>query len=88
MRLAVDFVMFNRSIRSKLIAASVIAGLAAPVAGCGTFLYPERKGQSGGRVDVGVVVMDSLWLLLFIVPGVIFLVVDFNNGTAYESGRR
>jgi hypothetical protein len=80
--------MFNRSIRHKLLAASMVAALTAPVAGCGTFLYPERKGQTAGRIDAGVVVMDSLWLLLFIVPGVIFLVVDFNNGTAYENGRR
>ena len=88
MLVAVDIMMFKRSITSKLLALSVIAGLSAPVVGCGTVLYPERRGQTGGHVDTGVVVMDGLWLLLFIVPGVVMLIVDFSNGTAYEGGGR
>ena len=91
MRVAIDVGMFNRSIRTirtRLLAASVIAALTVPVAGCGTILYPERRGQSGGHVDTGVAVMDGLWLLLFIVPGVVMFVVDFGNGTIYEPGSR
>ena len=86
MRIAMALVMFKRSITTKLLAASVIAALSAPVAGCGTILYPERRGQTGGHVDTGVVVMDGLWLLLFIVPGVVAFIVDFSNGTVYEGG--
>ncbi len=57
---------------------------------CGTLFYSERKGQGSGKIDAGVAVMDSLLLLLFIVPGVVALIVDFNNDTIYEpgSGRR
>ena len=27
--------------------------------GCGYFMYPVRRGQTGGRVDPGVIVMDG-----------------------------
>jgi hypothetical protein len=85
-RIAIDMVMFHRSIRTRLLAVSVTAALTAPVAGCGTILYPERRGQTSGHVDVGVAVMDGLWLLMFIVPGVVAFIVDFGNGTVYEPG--
>lgn len=51
--------------------------------GCGTILYPERKGQSAGRIDWGVAALDAVGLLFFLVPGVIAFAVDFNNGTIY-----
>lgn len=52
--------------------------------GCGTILYPERRGQrSAARIDAGVAVMDACWLLLLIIPGVIAFVVDFSNGAIY-----
>jgi hypothetical protein len=55
--------------------------------GCGTILYPERRGQrTHARVDAGVAVMDACWLLLAIIPGVIAFVVDFNNGAIYLPG--
>jgi hypothetical protein len=55
--------------------------------GCGTILYPERRGQrTTARIDAGVAVMDGLWCLLFIIPGVIAFAVDFNNGAIYLPG--
>jgi hypothetical protein len=51
--------------------------------GCGTLLYPERRGQRGGGIDVGVAILDGVGLLLFIIPGVIAYAVDFSNGTIY-----
>jgi len=51
--------------------------------GCGTLMYPERKGQRSGRLDVGVTVLDAVGLLFFIIPGVIAFCVDFGNGTIY-----
>jgi len=54
--------------------------------GCGTILYPERKGQKTGRVDIGVAVLDGIGLLFFLIPGVIAYAVDFNNGTIYLPG--
>lgn len=54
--------------------------------GCGTIMYPNRVGQRGGNIDAGVVVMDGLLVLLFVVPGVIAFIVDFSNGAIYLPG--
>lgn len=51
--------------------------------GCGTILYPERRGQPAGALDWKIVAFDAVGLLLFFVPGVIAFAVDFNNGTIY-----
>jgi hypothetical protein len=50
---------------------------------CGTILYPERRGQTEGKIDVGVALLDGLGLLLFVVPGVVAFVVDFSTGAIY-----
>lgn len=62
------------------------AALAIQTAGCGTILHPERRGQRGGRLDVGIVVLDAIGLLFFVIPGVIAFAVDFSNGTIYLPG--
>ncbi len=75
---------------SKLFCISVSLVLIFGVSSCGTILYPERRGQTSGKIDVGVAVMDGLGLLLFVVPGVIAFVVDFSTGAIYlppESSR-
>ncbi len=64
----------------------ICAVLMVQLMGCGTILYPERKGQTGGRIDTGVAVLDGIGLLLFVVPGVIAFAVDFYNGTIYLPG--
>ncbi len=53
------------------------------LSGCGTVLYPERKGQVSGRIDPAVAALNGVGLLFFFVPGVIAFAVDFNNGTIY-----
>ncbi len=50
---------------------------------CGFILYPERRGQTTGQIDVGVAILDGIGLLFFIVPGVVAFAVDFTNGTIY-----
>jgi hypothetical protein len=55
---------------------------------CGTILYPERRGQRGGRIDPAVAVMDGIGLLLFLIPGVIAFAVDFGTGAIYLPGGR
>ncbi len=62
-----------------LIALAVMLGATS----CGTILYPERRGQAAGRVDVGVAVLDGIGLLFFFVPGVIAFAVDFTTGAIY-----
>lgn len=73
---------------SKLASMAVIAAVALQLAGCGTLLYPERRGTQGGRVDAGVAIMDGLWCLVFIVPGVVAFIVDFSDGAIYDGGYR
>ena len=51
--------------------------------GCGTLMYPERRGQRGGSIDAGVAILDGRGLLFGIIPGVIAFCVDFSNGTIY-----
>lgn len=55
----------------------------AQLMGCGTLMYPERRGQRAGSVDAGVAILDALGLLFGIIPGVIAFAVDFSNGTIY-----
>jgi hypothetical protein len=66
-------------------ALQLISGsaLCAGLTGCGTIFYPERIGQSHGPLDWKVVALDTIGLLLFVVPGVIAFIVDFHNGTIY-----
>lgn len=64
----------------------VCAVLIVQMAGCGTLMYPERRGQRGGRIDVGVAVLDGIGLLFFIIPGIIAYAIDFSEGTIYLPG--
>ena len=74
--------MMNKILTNTL-RLSVCAVFTLQLAGCGTLMYPERRGQRGGRLDVGVTVLDAVGLLFFIIPGVIAFCVDFSNGTIY-----
>ena len=67
----------------KTLNVLVLAVLISQLAGCGTLMYPERKGQKGGRLDVGIAALDGIGLLVFVVPGIIAYAVDFYNGTIY-----
>ena len=73
-----------RTAACLLIAGTLLTHLTA----CGLILYPDRKGQTSGRIDPGVAVLDGLGLLLYLVPGVIAFAVDFSMGTIYLPGGR
>lgn len=66
-----------------LAATAALATATIPNTGCGYLLHPERRGNSGGVIDGGTLVMDLLWLIPGVVPGVVFLVVDFSSGAMY-----
>ncbi|WP_084397213.1 hypothetical protein [Henriciella aquimarina] len=72
--------------RRRLLALAGTTALVAPLGGCGTILYPERRGQTGGRIDPSVAILDGIGLLLFIVPGLIAFAVDFGSGAIYLPG--
>src|SRR4051812_9245637 len=59
------------------------AGSLSLIAGCGTILYPERRYQPHGDLDLKGVAIDTLGLLLFFIPGVIAFAVDFTTGAIY-----
>ena len=73
--------MTGRWLRGVALAA--VLGTASGAASCGYLLHPERRGNSGGTMDGGTLVMDLLWLLPGVVPGVVALVVDFSSGAIY-----
>ena len=64
-------------------ALAVTSLLGAGLTGCGTLMYPERRGQLAGPLDWKVVAFDALGLLLFFIPGVIAFAVDFSTGAIY-----
>ncbi len=66
----------------------ITAVLVFQLTGCGTLFYPERKGQIGGRLDTGVVILDAVGLLFFLIPGIIAFAVDFGNGCIYLPAHR
>ena len=76
--------MFLKLIR--ILKVLICTVLIAQFLGCGTILYPERRGQHAGKIDAGVAVMDGVGLLLFIIPGVIAFAVDFGTGAIYLPG--
>ncbi len=67
----------------RIFRSLVCMALAGQLAACGTLMHPERKGQKDGRLDAGIVILDAIGLLFFIIPGVIAFAVDFSNGTIY-----
>lgn len=70
----------------KTLGIPISAVLIVQLMGCGTLLYPERRGQKAGNVDVGVALLDGIGLFFGIIPGVIAFAVDFSNGTIYLPG--
>ncbi len=68
---------------NKIFKSVIVAVLSFQLVGCGTLLYPERRGQKAGHLDAGVVILDAIGLLFFLIPGIIAFAVDFSNGTIY-----
>lgn len=78
--------MISRRTLLKGASAIVATSSVAAMNGCGTILYPDRRGQTGGRIDIGVALLDAIGLLFFIIPGVIAFAVDFSTGAIYLPG--
>jgi hypothetical protein len=64
----------------------LLAVMTLQMTGCGYLMYPERRGQRGGRIDVGIAILDGVGLVFFLVPGIIAYAVDFSSGTIYVPG--
>lgn len=68
---------------SRLCSAALCASLLVQLAGCGTLLYPERRGQIEGRIDPAVAVLNAVGLLIYVIPGLIAFGIDFATGAIY-----
>lgn len=70
----------------KAISFALVASFAFIAAGCGTLFKSERIGKaSSNRIDAAILVLDCCGLLFGLIPGVVALVLDFNNKTVYFS---
>ncbi|MFQ5950169.1 MAG: hypothetical protein ACE5J1_05735 [Nitrospiria bacterium] len=67
----------------KLLTIFIVGMFALQMSGCGTLLYPERRGQTSGRIDPAVAILDGVGLLFFVVPGLVAFAVDFSTGAIY-----
>ncbi len=75
-----------RNAGKVLLARALCVILAFQLVSCGTLLYPERRGQTSGRLDPAVVLMDTIGLFFFVIPGVIAFAVDIYTGCIYLPG--
>ncbi len=75
--------MLHRWTRAIALVTMITVGTAS----CGYVFHPERRGNNGGILDGTTLVLDCLWLLAGVVPGVVFLIVDFASGAMYVNGR-
>ena len=66
----------------KSISLALASVFIMQLAGCGTIMHPERKGQAAGDLDTSIVALNAVGWLFFLVP----YAVDFNNGTIYLPG--
>ena len=69
---------------SNKFARALLVGIVSfQLVSCGTLIYPERRGQKAGRLDVGVVLLDTIGLFFFIIPGLVAFGVDLSTGAIY-----
>ena len=74
-----------KNVMRQGVTVMLLACLLMATSSCAFFLYPERRGNSSGRVDAPILVADCALLIFFFVPGVIALAVDFASGAIYVS---
>ncbi|MEJ2689412.1 MAG: hypothetical protein P8130_05575 [Deltaproteobacteria bacterium] len=67
----------------KMILITVGAFFLWGTVSCGTLIYPQRRGQTGGNIDPGIAILDGIGLLVFIIPGLIAYAIDFSTGAIY-----
>lgn len=71
-------------VRRPFAALLLLAALAFQTSGCGTLIFPQRRGQAReGKLDPNVLLLDGLLVVFFIVPAVIAYTVDYCTGTLW-----
>jgi len=69
--------------RRRCLKELLLLGGAAVVPGCAAILHPERQGNDAGPIDVGALLLDILWFIPGLIPGIVALVVDFGTGAIF-----
>lgn len=67
----------------RIVSGLLAATLLAQLTGCGTLLYPERRGQLNGQIDPAIAALDAVGILFFVIPGLIAFAIDFGTGAIY-----
>lgn len=68
----------------KMLLILLAATAAVSFTGCGTLFRGERVGKrASDRIDPTIMILDCCGLLFGLIPGVVALVLDFNNKTIY-----
>jgi hypothetical protein len=67
----------------KLVISCLLFVLLLQFLGCGTLIHPERRGQTSGRIDPAIAILNGVGLLLFIIPGMLAFAIDFSSGAIY-----
>lgn len=64
---------------------ALVAALGTFSTSCAYILHPERRnsGRTSGRIDTVPLILDILWFIPGIIPGVVALIVDFTTGAIY-----
>ncbi len=71
---------------AKRILAGLLVTSMLVQSGCGTLLYPERRGQLSGQIDPAVAVLNGIGCLFYVIPGLIAFAIDFATGAIYLKG--
>jgi hypothetical protein len=73
--------------RRRCLQALASLGCASGMVGCAAIIHPERQGNPPGPIDVAPLILDILWFIPGLVPGIIALAVDFGTGAIYLDRR-
>ncbi len=71
--------MRNIQVRNS-VATALCVILVLQLVSCGTLIHPERRGQTDGRIDPSIAILDGIGILFFIIPGLIAFAIDFSTG--------
>src|SRR5690606_6980464 len=69
--------------KSRVIAGVMAATLLTQLTACGSTFYPDRRGQTEGRIDPVIAGANAIGILFYVIPGLIAFAVDFATGAIY-----
>ncbi len=75
-----------RACRSPVVVWIILVAFAVTSTGCGILMHPARRTATPStKIDGQTLILDCLWLLVGVIPGVVALGVDIYSDTLYYS---